>query len=146
MDAHIKKIVTKARAKAFIDLLTQKNPHIYEAIIRPFLNELNANDPSAKTALNVVICCVEALDPFPRVSRDTALATRELAQANANAFVSRELKVIIDTQNQLILNWATKITEHDFISHAVLEERPEHIQRVKQTLFQLFSCLRQTQN
>jgi len=144
MDAHTKKREAEKRAKAFIDLLTRKNPHIYEIIVRPFLNELDENDPSAKTALNVVMCCVEALDPFPKVSRDTVIVAHAWAQANLDDFVSQELTAFVNTRDQSVINWAAKIFDHDFISRAVLEHRPDHIQRVKKTLFQLFSCLRQT--
>ena len=146
MDAHIKQIITKARAGAFIDLLTQKNTHIYEIIILPFLNELDVNDKDAKTALNVVMSCVELLDPFPWVKRAIVLKTNKLAKTSPNDFVSQELNAIIQTQNQTILNWAMKISDHDLISHYVLGQSSEHIQKVKLTLFQIFSCLRQTQN
>lgn len=148
MNGQIQNTVKTAKAKAFSQLLRDKNPHILMYLIRPLNEKIRqkAGNESRQVflAMNIVMEYIMKLDPFPTASENLVMDVMNRLETDCDGFLRGEVKIASYSPDAIVQNWSNVAVAAE-IEASLLMESEEMIEVLRCFFWSIFSCLRQAQ-
>ena len=148
MNGQIQNAVKTVKAKAFSQLLRDKNPHLLMHLIRPLNEKIRqkADNDSRQVflAMNIVMEYIMKLDPFPMAPETVVMDVMNRLETDCDNFLRGEVKVASYSPDAIVQSWGNVAVAAE-IEASLLMENEGMIEVLRCFFWSIFSCLRQAQ-
>ncbi|NIS50735.1 MAG: hypothetical protein GWN94_06410 [Phycisphaerae bacterium] len=149
MNGQIQNTIKTAKAKAFSQLLRDKNPHILMHLIRPLNEEIRkkAGNQSRQVflAMNIVMEYIMKLDPFPMASEVVVMEVMNRLKTDCDNFLKGEVSIASHSPDAVVRQWGDVAVATEIETALLMMEDEGMIEVLRCFFWSIFSCLRQAQ-